>query len=114
MIALMINKPGLAVPTFVKQWRDFRRMSQEALAAAAGFQAPGISQLENGKQGFTDKSLAALANALNCTPVQLLAHDPSKPDSFWPLFDAAEKLTGAERRRAYGIIRAALSVLEAE
>ncbi len=108
----MANKNELAVPTFVKQWRKYRGLTQEALAEMVGLTSPSISQLETGKQGFTDESLSNLAMALGCTPAQLLAQDPSKPDSFWPLFEAAEKLEGADRRRAYSIIHAALGMAE--
>lgn len=108
----MANKNELAVSTFVKRWRKHRGLTQEALAELVGLTSPSISQLETGKQGFTDESLANLARALGCTPAELLVHDPSRPDSFWPLFEAAEKLEGAERRRAYSVIRAALGMAE--
>ena len=76
-----------------------------------GMEPPSISMIENGEIGFSDKSLAKYAEALECTPAQLLAHDPSKPDSFWPLFEAAEMLEGADRRRAYSVIHAALGMV---
>jgi transcriptional regulator with XRE-family HTH domain len=89
----------LAVPTFLKQWRTFRRITQEALAAKVEMTPPSISQLETGNQGFTDKSLARIAAALDCTPADLLVHDPMRTDSFWPLCQAAEKLEGRDRAR---------------
>lgn len=105
---------ALAVPTFLKQWRNFRDMTQEALAEKADMTPPSISQLESGNQGFTDKSLARLAGALDCTPADLLVHDPSREDSFWPLCQAAEKLEGRERRRIIRLMAAALDPNEAE
>ena len=104
----MANKNELSVPTFLKQWRTHRKLTQEELAAKADLTAPGISQLENGKQGFTDDSLARLAKALGCTPAEILAHDPTREDSFWPLLQIAESLQGIDRRRVRAIIQAAL------
>lgn len=100
----------LAIPTFVRQWRKLRDFTQDELGEKVGLTGSSISQLENGKQGFTDKTLADLARELGCTPLALLLHDPSRDDSFWPLFEAAERLQGADRRRAIRMIRAALDM----
>lgn len=97
------------MPTYLRQWRKFRRMTQEQLAEAVGLTASSISQLENGKQGFTSESLAEFALALQCSPADLLAFDPKRTDSFWPLMQAAERLEGRERRQALAIIAAAIS-----
>ena len=35
-----------------------------------------VSQVETGKQGFTDTTLVAWAEALNCEPGDLLSRDP--------------------------------------
>lgn len=105
----MASKNELAVPTFLRQWRDFRRMTQEQLAARTDLTPPSISQLETGAQGFTDKSLARLAEALQCRPVDILAFDPSRPDNFWPLFQAAERLDGRSRKHVYGVMAALLN-----
>lgn len=110
----MASKNDLAVPTYLKQWRLFRRLTQEALAAKADMTPPSISQLETGNQGFTDKSLARLAGALDCTPADLLVHDPLREDSFWPLCQAAERLEGRDRRRLLGIIAAMLNEKQGE
>lgn len=109
----MADDGWLAVPTFLAQWRKHRKLTQYELGGKVGLSSSAISQLENEKQGFTDKSLADFANALRCSPIALLAHDPTRPDSFWPLFEAAEKLQGTERRRAYKLIRSALDLDEA-
>lgn len=99
---------SLAVPTFLRQWRDYRHLTQEELADKAGLTAPSISQLENGIQGFTDKSLAELATALGCTPVELLGRDPSVKDDFWPVLQAVERLPGPARQQVYNVLIAML------
>ncbi len=100
----------LAVPIFLRQWRLFRDLTQERLAEMVGLTSSSISQLETGSQGFTDKSLARLADALRCTPAALLSYDPQRQDSFWPLLEAAERLAGRERNRAYKLMVAALDL----
>lgn len=104
----MGTKKVLAVPTYLRQWRKFRKLTQEQLAERVGLTAPSVSQLETGKQGFTDQSLAQYASALKCTPAELLSFDPRRADSFWPLLQAAEKLEGGSRRQAHRVIAAAV------
>lgn len=111
---LLANRMGkkdkvLAVPTHLRAWRKARHLTQEQLAVRADLTAPTISQIEVGRQGFTDESLAALAQALGCTPAALIAHDPRRHDSFWPLFEAAERLEGRERRQLLAILASVLN-----
>lgn len=39
---------------FFREWRKYRGLNQEALAEIVGVTTSTISQLETGKQGFTD------------------------------------------------------------
>lgn len=61
---------------FFREWRKHRGYSQETLAEMVGLTASSISQLENGKQGFSDSTLVALAKALKCRPGDLLLWGP--------------------------------------
>lgn len=103
-----MGEESLAVPTYLRDWRKFRGLTQEQLSAAAGVVAASISHLENGNVGFTDKSLAGYAKALRCSAADILAWNPRQPNSFWPLFQRAERLTGRERDQLYAILAAAL------
>lgn len=93
---------------YFREWRKFRGYNQEALAELVGVTPSSISQLESGKQGFTDTTLAAMAAALKCHPGELLMRDPTRADSFWPLFEKAEKLEGKDRDRLRAVILASL------
>ena len=89
---------------FFKEWRKFRGYTQEELADIVGLAAPGISQLENGKQGFTDSSLEALAEALACTPADLLSRNPldeNSPENIWPLIKVEDRSRVADILRAF-------------
>lgn len=61
---------------FFKEWRKYRGHTQDELAALVGVSTSSISQLETGKQGFTDSTLIALAEALKCSPGELLIRNP--------------------------------------
>ncbi|WP_422648734.1 Helix-turn-helix transcriptional regulator [Cupriavidus sp. H18C1] len=55
----------------VKAWRDYRRLTQDALANAAGLSKPYLSQIEGRKRGGSINVLQSLADALN-VPIELL------------------------------------------
>ncbi len=72
---------------YFREWRKFRGYTQEQLAEMVGLSAPGISQLETGKQGFTDSTLEVLAEALACRPGDLLMRNPLDDESVWSIWD---------------------------
>ncbi|MBZ9985701.1 helix-turn-helix domain-containing protein [Mesorhizobium sp. BH1-1-5] len=80
----------LAVPTFVRERRKLKKLTQAELAHNAGLSTAAIHNLEAGKNGFTDKSLAAIARVLECSPVELLT-DP-KADGSPAVGEAAVKV----------------------
>jgi transcriptional regulator with XRE-family HTH domain len=60
----------------LRLWREFRKMTQEDLAEAAGTSAGVISLLESGKRRLSLKWLLKLAPALKTTPGFIIDHDP--------------------------------------
>lgn len=58
----------------IKAWRDHRRLTQDALANAAGVSKPYLSQIENRKRDGSVEVLRALATAL-AVPLDLLVED---------------------------------------
>lgn len=76
---------------FLKEWRQYRNLTQEALAERVGWSVGNVSQLERGQQGYSDEGLAALADALNCTPGQILDVDPTKEDAIWSIWERAKQ-----------------------
>jgi transcriptional regulator with XRE-family HTH domain len=73
-------------PTFIKQWRKKKDWSQTQLGDAVGLSTATISQIESGKQGYTQANLEAIACALECQVVDLLIRDPNAPESIWTLW----------------------------
>lgn len=69
----MAKETTLAIPLYIKERRKKLQMSQERLAELAGLSTATISNLETGRNGFTDKALAQVSDALGCRPVDLFS-----------------------------------------
>lgn len=102
-----IPKPGKP-RFFFKEWRKHRGYNQEELAEIVGVTASTISQLENGKQGFTDSTLIALADALACEPGDLLMRNPLDQDAPWSLWDSVKKQPEARRAAIVAVVETML------
>lgn len=88
---------------YFREWRKHRGLTQEALASRVGLSTPSISQIETGKQGFTDSTLEALADALSCEPGDLLMRDPTDAEAPWSLW---ESLTPDQRQTGIKLLKA--------
>ncbi|KDP84825.1 helix-turn-helix domain-containing protein [Cupriavidus basilensis] len=55
----------------IKAWREYRRMTQDALATAAGLSKPYLSQIENRKRDGSVEVFQSLAEALH-VPLDVL------------------------------------------
>ncbi len=75
---------------FLKQWREYRGLTQEQLADRVGWSVGNISQLERALQGYSQEGLEALAEALQCDPGQLLTVDPTGDDAIWSIWEKAK------------------------
>lgn len=71
-------------PNRVRELRTSLGWTQAKLAEKTGLSVPSISQIESGKQGFSDDSRVALAKALRCDPADLM---PPDPDSLTAIFN---------------------------
>ena len=72
---------------FFREWRDYRGLTQAQLAERVDMSTSFISQLERGEQGFTDSTLALLAEALQCEPGDLLMRNPIDTETPWSIWD---------------------------
>lgn len=63
-------------PNFLRAWREYRRLTQEELAAKVKTNANMIGYLEKGERGLSAKWLRRLAPALDTAPGMILDHDP--------------------------------------
>lgn len=88
---------------FLKEWREYRNLSQEKLAERLGFTQGLISQLETGRVNFTSNHLDLLADALMCEPADLLIRNPLDAEAPWSIW---ESLPIPQRRQAVEILKA--------
>lgn len=93
---------------FFKEWRKHRGFTQEELAEVVGVTASSISQLETGKQGFTDTTLVALADALSCGPGDLLMRNPLDKEAPWSVWDNLKNAPPEQRRQIFAVVETML------
>lgn len=84
------KQPARRRRIFVRQWREYRGLTQEQLADRVGWSVGNVSQLERGLQGYSQEGLEALADALQCDPGQLLTVDPTDDTAIWSLWERAK------------------------
>lgn len=85
---------------FLKEWREFRNLTQEELGNRVELTKTQVSRIERGLRPYTQDTLEAFAYALNTDVASLLMRNPLLPNNLWSLWDAAIKLTEAEQQAA--------------
>lgn len=75
---------------FVKQWRKFKRLTQEQLAERIGVTPGAISQLELGRINYTQPMLEKLAEEFGCKPGDLLNVDPTVDKAMWSIWETLD------------------------
>lgn len=63
---------------FLREWRDYRHLTQEQAADRVGLDRTTLGRIENRKIAYTQPILEALAEAYMCEPWDLLNRDPFK------------------------------------
>lgn len=74
---------------YVREWREYRKLTQAQLAAASGLSDATISSIESGKRGYSDASLTAIARELQTTKAALLRGPPSEENEVLDLLESA-------------------------
>ena len=104
-------------PHFIQQWRKHRKLSLRRLAERME-KSPGeplishaqISRIEKGENQYTEETLWALADALDCDVADLIGVDPSKdgvdPSKDVEVIDLLRHIPEAKRQDAIAILKA--------
>jgi len=101
-------KPQLG-RTFLREWREYRDLSQETAADLLGISRPNLSKIENGAVPYSQPILEAAAVAYRCDVTDLLRYDPFKVGEAVDLLALLNAKTDAQREQAIRILKAALS-----
>jgi transcriptional regulator with XRE-family HTH domain len=101
------RKPAPKAPVrhYVKQWREYRGLSQEQLADRVDRSRGLISQIESGTTALTEDMIYALADALSCAPWDLLRVNPLKEGVLVDITDALKDKSAAIQAEALGFVR---------
>lgn len=88
--------------TFLKEWREYRQLTQDALAERLKTSKASISRIEAGTQAYTQDFLEACAEALRTDPASLLMRNPTDDEAVWSIWDKAK---AGERQMIENIVR---------
>lgn len=91
--------------TFIREWREYRGLTQEQLAdRLEDVMGQGsLSRLERGLTGYTQASLEAIADALGCDVADLLGRLPGAPSELTLIVN---RLPPEKREQALTILKA--------
>lgn len=64
---------------YLREWRDYRQLTQEQLADRMNTTKATVSRIENLHRDPQLAFLEAAAEALNCTSADILSRDPYQP-----------------------------------
>ena len=94
--------------TFLKEWREYRNLTQEKAAERIGVEQPTLSRIERGVSPYSQDFLEQAAFAYMCEPADLLMRNPLDDDAVWSIADNLRKASPADQERAAAIIDALL------
>jgi len=77
-------------PTFIREWRQNREMSLDALASRIPMDKSNLSKVERGILPYNQPMLEQIALALQTDPASLLARDPTEPTAIWSIMARAK------------------------
>jgi len=97
----MVGKFG---PNYLRDWREYRAMSQEMLAEQVGTEKPVISLLENGHRKLDIIWLRKLAAVLQCRAGDIIDNSPE--DDRRGIRETWSRATPAERAQITGMAEA--------
>lgn len=90
---------------YVKEWRLYRGLTQEQLAARVERTRALITQIETGKTDLTEGMIYALAHALDCGAGDLFRFNPSKEGTVVDIADELRKADPTVQAEVLGYIR---------
>lgn len=105
-----VRKPRPKCATFLRHWRKYRILTQEAAADRIGMDRTVLSKIECGIVPYDQALLERAAVVYGCKPADLLTRDPNNP--IWALLDMVRKLPEPEQKKIAGMIKGYIDNLE--
>lgn len=102
--------------TFIRQWRQYRGLSQDRLVDRLGVDPENpelpfltktsLSRIERGKQIYTQRTLERIAHALQCTEGDLLMRNPLAESAPWTIWEAVQGLSPDQQQDIARMVKA--------
>jgi transcriptional regulator with XRE-family HTH domain len=95
--------------TFIREWRQYRNLTQVQLRervimpSSEQMGQGHLSKLETGQLPYSQPILEQIADALSCSPGDLLMRDLTQDNAIWSIWD---KLGKAQKRQAVRLLQA--------
>jgi transcriptional regulator with XRE-family HTH domain len=97
------KKPVLS-RTFLRQWREYRNLTQDKAADRIGVSRGLISLVENGQSPYNQAFLEAAAVAYMCEPSDLLNRNPTDKSAVWSLIDAVRAAPESTQKQIQAVV----------
>ena len=94
--------------TYFREWRKFKKLSQEELAARLELDRSNISRIERGESPYDQDYLERFALAVGCDPEDVLSINPTAPDAPRLIYNRLKSATPEMQRRALDVLDALL------
>ncbi len=90
--------------TFLRQWREYRNLTQDQAVERLGIDRSQLSRIENGQSPYNQAFLEAAAMAYRCEPSDLLMRNPKDKSAIWTLIDAVRDTSPATQKQIQAIV----------
>jgi transcriptional regulator with XRE-family HTH domain len=104
MVQVRKPKPKLR-RTFLKEWREHRRLTQEQAAERLDMDRSNLSRVERGEIPYSQALLEAASIAYDCEPWDLLNVNPLKEGEVVDLTRIMKQATPEQRAEIIGYAR---------
>lgn len=106
-----VKKPAhTRAKTFLKEWREFRSLTQEEAAERLEIDRTTLSKIERREVPYNQDFLERAALAYGCDASDLLSINPTAPDPPRLIYDRLKNAKKEHQERALAIINALLDV----
>lgn len=93
---------------FIRQWREHRGLTQVQMSERLQVSQATYSRIEAGKSPYSQDFLEATADALSCTPADLLMRDPTRANALWSISDQLAHADEETARKVVAVVAALL------
>lgn len=90
----------------MKEWREFRNITQEDAADRLGITRTFLSKIENIRAQYSQNLIEAAAELYNCTAFDLLRVNPAKSEPLSEIMNTVEGADPAQQARMLSVLKA--------